>query len=125
MRRISHSQVRHIKEEMLAEQGGVCAICTTPIAGDNACLDHDHKSGYLRAVLCRNCNRGEGKVKTVATSCKRQFDQIWWLKRLLAYLEEHSDTVPSHGLIHPTHRTLDEKRLRANKKARERRAKKA
>ena len=51
------------------------------------------------------------------------YDHNWFLKRLAAYWELHDDATPEHGLLHPTFKTADEKRLRANKMARERRAK--
>jgi hypothetical protein len=51
-------------EEMVVEQNGLCAICqTTPVgAGKNAKLhvDHDHKTGKVRALLCSGCNSGLG-----------------------------------------------------------------
>ena len=55
-------------QEMLREQGGVCAICGQPErAPDKAsgktkdlAIDHDHATGAIRALLCSNCNRGLG-----------------------------------------------------------------
>lgn len=45
--------------EMLAEQGGRCAICRTddPGAGrKNWNVDHDHETGMIRGLLCVRCN---------------------------------------------------------------------
>lgn len=55
-------------QEMLHEQNGVCAICRQPeTAPDKAsgktkdlAIDHCHKSGKIRALLCSNCNRALG-----------------------------------------------------------------
>lgn len=47
------------KLEMLAKQGSMCGICTTPISqedGQKAALDHCHKTGKVRAILCKKCN---------------------------------------------------------------------
>ncbi len=47
-------------QELLAEQGGVCAICGSP---DPEHLDHDHRTGWVRGILCFNCNGGLGRFK--------------------------------------------------------------
>ncbi|MGW2542136.1 endonuclease domain-containing protein [Kitasatospora sp. NPDC001574] len=39
----------------------LCAICGRKRM---LVLDHDHKSGLVRAWLCESCNRGEGNAKT-------------------------------------------------------------
>jgi hypothetical protein len=45
---------------MLAEQGGLCAICKSAPAVH---VDHDHATGAVRALLCFNCNGGLGQFK--------------------------------------------------------------
>ena len=47
-------------DAMLAEQGGLCAICKVAPA---AHVDHDHETGAVRALLCFNCNGGLGQFK--------------------------------------------------------------
>ncbi|MFI7442578.1 endonuclease VII domain-containing protein [Nonomuraea indica] len=44
-------------ERMLARQGGLCAICQ---AVPGAFVDHCHRTGQVRGVLCFNCNNGLG-----------------------------------------------------------------
>lgn len=44
-------------DAMVAEQGGVCAICGQ---GKPQHIDHDHRSGRVRGVLCGPCNMGLG-----------------------------------------------------------------
>lgn len=50
--------------EMLAAQGGRCAICgKTPEAqGYRLAIDHDHETGENRGLLCWACNSGLGKL---------------------------------------------------------------
>lgn len=46
---------------MKAQQKGLCAICNRlPMLKDLA-VDHDHKTGKVRALLCGTCNRGIGQ----------------------------------------------------------------
>jgi hypothetical protein len=47
-------------DELLASQGGGCAICGKPDA-DN--VDHDHVTGRVRGILCFNCNIAIGQVE--------------------------------------------------------------
>jgi Recombination endonuclease VII len=44
---------------LLAEQGGVCAICLRQPA-ERLCVDHCHATGKVRGLLCRTCNTGLG-----------------------------------------------------------------
>jgi hypothetical protein len=43
--------------QILARQGGVCRIC----GGLADCVDHRHKTGQVRGILCRRCNAGLGQ----------------------------------------------------------------
>jgi hypothetical protein len=46
-------------EEMLAAQGGKCAICSSDKAGKKRqtfAVDHDHDTGLVRGLLCIRCN---------------------------------------------------------------------
>jgi hypothetical protein len=54
---------------MLVAQGGVCAICGT---AERECrggrpkhfaIDHDHRTGRVRGLLCHLCNRTLGRLK--------------------------------------------------------------
>ncbi|MET1001827.1 MAG: endonuclease VII domain-containing protein [Acidimicrobiia bacterium] len=48
-------------EEMLAAQGGVCAICRQPRPEDRTLhVDHDHETGEIRGLLCFKCNNALG-----------------------------------------------------------------
>jgi hypothetical protein len=47
------------------EQGDRCAICHEEfgVLGLRPVVDHHHKTGKFRAVLCNNCNVGLGKLR--------------------------------------------------------------
>lgn len=48
-------------DRMLAEQQGCCAICRTE--PPMLVVDHDHVTGVVRGLLCRNCNLGIGLLR--------------------------------------------------------------
>lgn len=62
-------------ETMRDEQEGQCAICDQPVRD----VDHDHKTGKVRGLLCSMCNRGLGHFE----------DNIDLLKAAIAYLEKN------------------------------------
>ncbi len=72
-------------DEMLAAQGGVCAICG---AADPQHVDHDHRDGHVRGILCFNCNGGLGQFR----------DNPVFLAQAITYLK---GTMWQRVLIHP------------------------
>ena len=50
--------------KMFDEQNGVCYLCHKPGDGrwKKLCVDHDHKTGKVRKLLCRSCNTALGQV---------------------------------------------------------------
>lgn len=69
--------------DMLARQGGKCAICFRSIEGRTirlrANIDHDHETGKLRELLCRPCNVSLGGFQ----------DSPILLRRAAEYIEKH------------------------------------
>jgi hypothetical protein len=45
---------------MLKKQGGKCAICGAAPKRKRLSVDHDHKTGFPRGLLCLRCNQGVG-----------------------------------------------------------------
>src|SRR4051812_3598070 len=43
-------------ESLLAVLGGVCAICGGQSTKGRLHVDHNHKTGLIRGLLCRHCN---------------------------------------------------------------------
>lgn len=66
--------------DLLKSQGNCCAICKTNKSKKRELsVDHDHKTGVIRGVLCNNCNAGLGKFK----------DSIDFLANAILYLENN------------------------------------
>ena len=68
---------------MLKAQGGVCAICGEEemVKGRTLSVDHCHKTGKVRQLLCGNCNHALGKFK----------DNPDLLLKAINYLERHKE----------------------------------
>lgn len=62
---------------MLIEQSGRCGICETPMRSPH--IDHNHKTGAVRALLCRSCNHMLGNAQ----------DDPEIFKAAISYLEDH------------------------------------
>ncbi len=55
-------------EAMWSAQGGCCAACREPMersgrGADASAIDHDHKTGKVRALLHNGCNKAVGHVQ--------------------------------------------------------------
>lgn len=78
---------------MIEKQNNLCAICGKTetrifkdrISGEmkimNLCIDHDHITGLVRALLCHDCNTGLGKFK----------DDVNLLQTAIEYLKKHQN----------------------------------
>ena len=65
-------------DRMFVEQEGKCAVC----GGDDytpwnrLVVDHDHKTGYVRALLCHACNVSIGQAKDDPTILRRAAEYL-------------------------------------------------
>ena len=79
---------------MLKSQNHQCLICHTkdPSKGGRKsgkggamkhfCVDHDHKTGKVRGLLCYSCNRIIGMIE----------ENPEWCNRAIDYIEKHETT---------------------------------
>lgn len=65
------------KRGLLKAQGGGCAVCGKKVKLD---VDHNHKTGKVRGLLCRPCNMSLGLLKESSET----------IIALLRYLKKHS-----------------------------------
>jgi hypothetical protein len=72
--------------QMLLEQNNSCAVCERQPTDFKRkfSIDHDHKTGEIRGLLCDNCNHALGMVN----------DNSLLLQKLILYLEKYN-RVPS------------------------------
>ena len=76
-------------ENKLEEQGGGCAICARPPKTKALAVDHNHRTGLVRGLLCMICNR-----KILGCIEKFRVCPQW----VTVYLEKHDSANPLlHG----------------------------
>lgn len=63
-------------EAMLVAQDHKCAICRGEFINDRRCVDHDHRTGQVRGILCDLCNVGVAFFG----------DDPWCLMKVIEYL---------------------------------------
>lgn len=66
--------------EMMSIQQFKCKCCSDPITECDSHIDHCHKVGHVRAILCKLCNSGLGLFK----------DDPQRLRLAVIYLEQHA-----------------------------------
>jgi hypothetical protein len=64
-------------EIMLTAQGNCCAICLCSfVKSEDAHVDHDHDTGYVRGLLCTSCNNGLGRFRDSPAVLRRAADYL-------------------------------------------------
>ena len=121
---IKATDIPRYRQMYTTKQAYKCAICGTPLAGIRTALDHSHKTGLLRGVLCSGCNSLEGIVlkgaqRYAKASHMIKTDYLQWLDRLRSYLM-HFEMNPT-GVVHPsfdleTGKQKPKKRVKRRKK---------
>lgn len=115
--KLKGKDVKSTRVSLLEKQGYRCSLCERECTEEQAVLDHDHKGGHIRSVLHRACNAAEGKIM----NSMRRFgipNPIQFLENMIEYQRTHATNQT--GLIHPLHKTPEEKveavKARAKKK---------
>lgn len=81
---------QEIYDNLLSKQNNLCAICCKPETRINGStkkvhglnVDHDHKTGIVRGLLCHLCNTAIGKL----------MDSPMLLRKAAEYLEKNANT---------------------------------
>lgn len=69
---ISQAQYIRLKEK----QGNRCGICGKVYRRKNYRVDHDHKTGKVRGLLCDKCNKGLGWFGDSVSGIKKAYDYL-------------------------------------------------
>ena len=72
-RRRKYGLSDEVYQEMIEAQGGRCLVCRRKT---ELCVDHDHRSGVVRGLLCRGCNLGIGNLKDDPVLLQRAIDYL-------------------------------------------------
>lgn len=97
MIKIKHKDIKIIRQNKINAQDNKCKLCEQEI--DSPVLDHDHKSGLIRGVLCRCCNLFLARIENKRALYRMTDDDK--LRTVLANTIEYLTTNHT-DLIHPT-----------------------
>ena len=98
---LKSKDIQRIRDEILAEQNGLCYLCGKPPI--RPCLDHFHVKrikgdGKIRGVLCSSCNVFVAKVEN---NCVRYAIGISDLPKILTKMVKYFQK-DRYNLIHPS-----------------------
>jgi hypothetical protein len=65
-------------ESLVEKFGSQCNICGRNSTEKRLCVDHDHDTGKIRGLLCRQCNSGIGMLQDKTELLEKA---IWYLDR--------------------------------------------
>ncbi len=70
-------EIDKIRDELITKHGNRCAICNKPRSAFKKALsvDHNHKSGKIRGLLCYRCNRFRVGRQVIET-CREVLDYL-------------------------------------------------
>lgn len=94
------TDVKKVRESLLKEQEGLCKLTGLEIPIKQACLDHDHKSNFVRGVLHRQSNAALGKAENIFT----RYLSYWYPGTLSDFLRQAADYLEEEhprDYLHP------------------------
>lgn len=85
-------------DKLFEKQQGVCAVCASPETAKGKSLlsiDQDKTTGFIRGLLCHNCNIGIGKLRDNIAILK---SAIWYLEKSQVELENQIRNTMTNNL---------------------------
>lgn len=77
-RLVKYGLTKERMAEIINDQNGVCKLCHRPFHRGRFHIDHCHKLGHVRGILCPQCNHGLGMFR----------DNIEVMERAIQYLRD-------------------------------------
>lgn len=80
-----HHITNEVYNQMIQDQNGCCAICgiyELQAIGKKLVVDHNHRTGMVRALLCNNCNlalglfRDDHNILKIAAFYLKEFNKL-------------------------------------------------
>ena len=81
------TDVKKVREALTEEQGNIDALTKLPIESKQHCLDHNHDTMKVRAVLARQSNAALGKIENIWT----RYLSYWYPHDLPTFLEQSAE----------------------------------
>ena len=114
--RLKTAEIKRYRQQAVQDQNHTCPLCEQPLTQQDAVLDHRHSDGLIRQAIHRFCNTFLGKIENNVIRNRIQPDQ---LEAILRNYESYVQTTQQ--ILHPTHRTPEERLARNKKRAQARR----
>jgi hypothetical protein len=89
-------------EQMLVKQGGVCAVCKRlDPSGRPLSVDHSHRTGRIRGLLCIRCNTAAGCVSDDPYVARALMSYLlWWvMDEQVASMEQFAEDLAAVNSI--------------------------
>lgn len=113
-------ELREYKNKHVHKRCPLCGREMRYVESKNQTVDHDHKTGLIRGILCRNCNGLEGRINNLCTRAGVHINKADFLYNIIKYWNTYTKPAKGKKYYYPG-TTENNGRLIAPKKRRRKR----